>query len=457
MLSDDDGRGNTGADHLNEPIKRALAKRTNRPRGDDAAHGPQDPSDDEGGGRSETPWPSLDPAALTGLAGEIVRFIAPQTEADPVAILVQLLVAFGSCITTAPHWRVEAARHAGNLFVVLVGRSAMARKGTSWGYVWRLFEMIDSDWTRTRVMSGLSSGEGLLHSIRDASHVVDAKGQADPGVTDKRLLALEPEFASVLKVLGREGNTLSAHIRNAWDGNRLQTLTRASPLCVTDPHVSVIGHITDDEFRRYLSTTEAGNGFANRFMLFAVRRARVLPFGGNLDERRLAALAERLGAAVKGARVAAEIGLDDEAREPWVAAYHELTADLPGMLGALTSRAATQARRVAMLYALLANARSVSVEHLQAGLAVVRYSIASTAMIFGASLGDPTADKILAALGRAPDGLTRTEIRDVLGRHAQAADVERALGLLLRCRRARTAQRPGQGRPAEVWHATKAT
>jgi hypothetical protein len=42
-------------------------------------------------------WPAPpDPAAYHGLAGEIVNTIAPETEADPVAILSQLLVAFGA-------------------------------------------------------------------------------------------------------------------------------------------------------------------------------------------------------------------------------------------------------------------------------------------------------------------------------------------------------------------------
>src|SRR3954451_14479263 len=42
-------------------------------------------------------WPAPPaPAAYTGLAGEIVAAIAPHTEADPVALLAQLLVAFGA-------------------------------------------------------------------------------------------------------------------------------------------------------------------------------------------------------------------------------------------------------------------------------------------------------------------------------------------------------------------------
>ena len=58
---------------------------------------------------SEPPgWPSsLAPEALHGIAGEFVRMIEPNTEADPAAILVQFLVAFGALVGRGPHFRVE--------------------------------------------------------------------------------------------------------------------------------------------------------------------------------------------------------------------------------------------------------------------------------------------------------------------------------------------------------------
>ena len=63
-------------------------------------------------------------------------------------------------------------------------------------------------------MSGLSSGEGLIWAVRDPGENGD--GQSDSGVADKRRIVLDGEFASTLKVLGRQGNTLSPVIRNAW-------------------------------------------------------------------------------------------------------------------------------------------------------------------------------------------------------------------------------------------------
>jgi hypothetical protein len=65
----------------------------------------------------------------------------------------------------------------------------------------------------------LSSGEGLLHAVRDPiigrkkkSSGTEIESVEDPGVIVKRLLIIETEFASPLKMFQREGNTLSLAI-----------------------------------------------------------------------------------------------------------------------------------------------------------------------------------------------------------------------------------------------------
>ena len=75
---------------------------------------------------------------------------------------------------------------------------------------------------------------------------------------------LEPEFAQVMKVLAREGNTLSPVVRNSWDSKRLQSLVRNAPLRASAAHVGIVAHITKDELLRYLNATELANGFFNR-------------------------------------------------------------------------------------------------------------------------------------------------------------------------------------------------
>ena len=221
-------------------------------------------------------WPAPPgPAAYQGLLGEIVKRLEPETEADPVAILSQLLVAFGTAVGRDAYFEIEATRHHPHEFLLLVGESARSRKGSSWDHVRRL--ICEADPTLcARILTGLSSGEGLVWAVRDPT-------TQDAGISDRRLLALEPEFASVLKNASREISTLSPTLRSAWDGRPLQLLTRTAPARASSAHISVIGHITATELRHHLTAIELANGLANRFILICCRRTRLLPEGGKAD------------------------------------------------------------------------------------------------------------------------------------------------------------------------------
>jgi hypothetical protein len=402
---------------------------------------------------SSPPWPDA-PAAevFHGLVGDIVRVIEPHSEADPMALLVQGLVAFGSVIGRGPHFVAEGAAHYVNLFVALVGETAKARKGSAWSQVRRLFRLVDSAWADDRITSGLSSGEGLIWAVRDPV------GNGDPGVADKRLLVVEEEFAGTLRVMGREGNTLSPILRQAWDSGALNTLVKNSPARASGAHISIIGHITRDELRRYLGRTEAGNGFANRFLWLLVRRSKALPEGGQLDEAMLAPLAERLTKAVAFAREVRDLRFDAEARQIWHAVYPALSEGTPGLLGAVIARAEAQVVRLGCIYALLDCSDRIRHEHLLAALGVWDYCEASVRQIFSDTLGDPVADELLRALRvEGAHGMTRTEIRDLFGRNRRQSEIGRALGVLLEHGLAKVAREQTGGRPAERWFATGTT
>jgi hypothetical protein len=154
--------------------------------------------------------------------------------------------------------------------VALVGQSSKARKGTSFGRVKQVVMVADRTWFEERTKGGLSSGEGLINEVRDPVEKYESEEQTfrvvDPGISDKRLMVTEPELAGVLSTLERHGNILSMIIRRAWDGDKLATMTKSSPLKATDAHISIIGHITQDESRARLTRTDMANGFANRFL-----------------------------------------------------------------------------------------------------------------------------------------------------------------------------------------------
>ncbi len=394
------------------------------------------------GNSDSNEWPAaLAGAAFHGLAGEIVRAIEPHTEADPAAILIQFLAAFGNIVGRGPHYAVEGDQHHGNLFVVLVGDTAKGRKGTSWGRVRSLYAMVDDPWEKERVLGGLSSGEGLIHAVRDA--IGD-----DPGEHDKRALVVEEEFAKVLRVIERDGNTLSAIVRHGWDRGDLRVMTK-NPATATGAHISIVGHITSDELKRYLTRTESGNGFANRFIFICARRSKCLPEGG--DPGDLGDYARRLAEAIGHARTLGRVTFDADARAIWHRVYPKLSAGLPGLLGSVTSRAEAQTVRLALLYALLDRSPHIQADHLKAALALWEYAEASAQFIFGITLGDPVADDIRRALQSAPAGLDRTDLRDLFKRHRSADEIERALTLLERAGLAAMQCIETGGRPREVW------
>jgi hypothetical protein len=51
-----------------------------------------------------------------------------------------------SDLSWQPNCMVESTRHALNLFVILVGDSSKARKGTSWNLIANLFAAVDPSW-----------------------------------------------------------------------------------------------------------------------------------------------------------------------------------------------------------------------------------------------------------------------------------------------------------------------
>jgi hypothetical protein len=411
---------------------------------------------------AEMPWPMMSRDAYYGLAGDVVEQIEPHTEADPVAILIQFLTCAGNIIGNCPHYQVEGSRHRANLFGVLVGQSSKARKGTSWDRISEIIKTADERWFSDRAKGGLSSGEGLINEVRDEFKKWNGKEGAweiiDPGVSDKRLMVTEPEFAGALVAADRHGNTLSSVIRKAWDGGKLSTMTRSSPLCATGAHISLIGHITIEELRARLTRTDMANGFANRFLFMLVKRSNLLPFGGDeLDDGLISELGERLKGAISSASNIGRVGWTSPARDAWKAVYGQLSEGKPGLLGAVTSRGEAQCVRLALVYALLDGAANIDLPHIRAALAIWEYAEASAAHIFGASLGDNVADDIMRALQNAGrEGMSRTAIRDLFGRHQSADRIGAALALLATRGRARTETRQTAGRPTEIWIAMEA-
>jgi hypothetical protein len=445
---DDDGDADNSAKWMPPPSEEYRRTKEKSGNGDDRG---------SAGGFPEPEWPApLAMAAMPGIVGEFVAILMPHTEADPAALVFQFLTAFGNVIGLSAHYQVEGDLHPARLNIVLVGVTAKGRKGTSWSRVRALFGLIDPNWEQNRIASGLSTGEGLIFQVRDERIGRKNKGEEvciDKGEPDKRFLALSTEFAGVLRMMARAGNSLSPVVRDAWDRSTLRTLTKSEPLTATGAHISQIGHCTADELRRYLDATEAANGFANRYLFVCVRRARLLPDGGGYIDWE--PFAHRLNEIVTGALSISRVTMDEEAHVLWCRVYEKLSEPKPGLLGAVLARAEAQVIRLALTYALLDQSPYISTPHLRAALECWRYAEQSARFVFGDALGEPVADGILAALRQAPDGLTRTQISEVFDHHVTANKLAQGFQILQRAGLVTPEKRATDGRPAVVWHAVR--
>jgi hypothetical protein len=399
--------------------------------------------------------PVLDEAALYGLPGRLVQTIAPTTEAHPAAILINALVFAGNVAGRVPHARGGGVRHGTNLYAVVVGKSRGGRKGTAAAVARAPFARAFPQWFEERVVRGLSSGEGLIAQVRDRLTKSGKDGLEivlDEGVTDKRLCIQEPEFGVVLRVMMREGNTLSAHLRAAWDGDNLAALTK-NPLRASAPHISILGQITPFELEQLLSGVDVSNGFANRFLWIHAHRAQSIPRARPPALTALNDVVAELHEAITFARSQGDpVDFDGQAGALWDYLYDGLVGEnAVGLAAEVTSRGEAQVLRLALIYALLDRSTAIRIPHLAAAFAVWQYAEQSAYAIFGDKTGDTVADRILEALRQFPSGLSRTGISALFNRNQSAERLTTALRLLEGSGRLRTRIEETEGAPRTIY------
>ena len=90
-----------------------------------------------------------------------------------------------------------------------------------------LFAEADPDWADGRVLYGLQSGEAMIDQVPTT-----ARG-------DCRLMVVETEFGRLVETMARSG-TLSAQLRNAWDGRALQRTTTKFSRRASRAHISLL-------------------------------------------------------------------------------------------------------------------------------------------------------------------------------------------------------------------------
>lgn len=385
--------------------------------------------------------PPVDPAVWHGPAGTYVRAIADLTESDPLAVLVQVLAWTGCRMGRSVWIQHGTTRHYPLIWPLLVGRTSTGRKGNS---SQDSLSALSALTALPRRRSGLSSGEGLVEAF------MTSKGGDDDTPPDPRLLVVESEWEAVLARCRREGNTLSATLRDAWDGQPLSTMNAGGASRQVDHHsLSVVGHITPQALRTGMTGEDLSNGFLNRFLLIAVHRPHLVPWPGEVGTaaaEALAAVVERASATTTGPFTLTAQAKD--AYVKWYRQHSEEVEDLPERVSMAVARASANLLRSALIYAILDGTdHSVTWEHIAAAKALIGNAADSARLLL--DVGKAGVDgKILNAL-RERGPLSRTELRDLFNRHIEAHVMAEALDALMASGEVERETVNTGGRPAE--------
>lgn len=392
--------------------------------------------------------PKMPEIGFPPLIRAIVEVACANSEAHRVAVAANAVAYFSAMTGRAVFQSIGDAEIHCRPFPLIVGKSGKARKGTAESTVRKIFRRADAIINQQREVEeslhchtgGLSTGEGIAWAIRDPIEA-DEKGRGgDPGVTDKRLLAVESEFDNVLSQLRRDNNTLSATIRNLFDGRDLEPLTKTNPTRATRPHVSILGHITSHELREKATANDVANGLLNRFMMLYVYRPKLVALPLPTSEATIEELAQRVADAIMGVTNGNlhddnkyEVTFNDAARDLWVEQYPTITRDREGKTGSLLARSEMYARMLAMIFAAMDKRLIIEPRHLHAAIAWVEYWNSSVTYIFNCRDDegglDPFEAEVLTTVTRNP-GIKLTNLRKHWP-NSRRKQVDSALKMLL--------------------------
>ena len=391
--------------------------------------------------------PRPDPACLYGLVGEIARAGSETTEANPYAVAASAIAYLACAVGCRPYMPVGNTWHHTRFFMLHIGRSGEGRKGDAVSLIKRIgrkVKELDEDSAPQVHTGGLSSREGLVFLIHDG--YTEGKEEVPP-INDKRLLVIESEFVNVLHQGKRDGNTLSAALRDCWDGVSLRPATKTNRLWASNPHVNVLAAITGSELVACMASRDLSNGFANRFLPYWAERTRLVPFPKATPQEEVDRLAGKVLEVLEFCQASRWVDRDHlrmelspEAVSRWVQLYKtELNDRSHGeRINALIERRAPMLLRLAMLFALTDLTATVQVHHVDAALAWIRYSVESVKFVFGSAKDEAevaevntTAAKIVQFIKR-HQRVTRKQITvDCFQGHASKDRIDTALDELL--------------------------
>lgn len=416
--------------------------------------------------------------------GALGRFIESETEfseAPPIGVLANVVTRLSAdigrtCFISLGHKKLHL-----RVNWLCAGPTGVGRKGTAAeiadvvrraAFAAQESSLLEpASMQPARVLTSLSTGEGLISQVRTSKRKDDAPDFQPPGLTDNRLLADCQEFSSVLKKASGKEATLSATLREAFDGNTLSNASITNAMAADQPHIVISASVPGGELVKLLSgdaAVEVSNGLLNRFAITYQVRNKILShplrgaqhvFDQFADAYRLAlntAWAAHCRYTVS-AESTVDLSISDEAMDCYDAWYVASQNDaVAPQVAALMARAPIFLRVYSAILALLRGSLCTEVGDIEAAKLLVKYWSASLEFLFSQGRQTAEAQQMQADARRLLDRLSigvsvqMAELKDIgtaAQRRATLDWAQRQSPPMVALRRA---QNPGGGRPTEL-------
>lgn len=380
-------------------------------------------------------FPEMSSHGFFGILKDITDIACKNSEASPISVAISFISHFCAYIGREIYFPIGDYDLHCRPYTLIVGRSGKARKGTSEYFVSRIFKKINeinSSYQLNVHSGGLSSGEGIIHAIRDPS-------DKDIGIPDKRLLVIESEFVNVLINCKRESSILSSIIRNAFDGKTLAPLTKHNQIKATDPHIILAAQITEKELiSRTAGSAEMSNGFLNRFLFFCVRRDKRIPLPPRTSIDIIDEFAHKINNLLTKVKHSSnkQVRMSKDAEIYWSEHYALYTAEVAGRFGELSSRHDTYRLMFAMIFAILDGRMTIEVIDLERACVWIDYAQESITFIYSNEIDeakqkgcDTLVEQIIERLK--VKSMTRTELSVSFNRNKKASELKDAVSHLV--------------------------
>jgi hypothetical protein len=351
------------------------------------------------------------------------------------------------------HLAVGADRHYAAQQLVLLGTSALPRKGTAIGLAKAAMRVFDSSWASGNVLHSLNSGQGIAHAV---AQLGESSSHTEFN-TDRRALFIIEELGDVLRKSQQKDNTILQVLRLAWDGAVLENTSITRKIRVAGATVSMIAAITESELRQLLDPAQLATGSYNRMNFLMVSRSKVLPgFPPEIGEAHFAAMntiREKIEALDC---VSLPIPLAPDALEAAVEIKARWETRGRNLVEQANSRAFLHVLRFGMIYALADGDRHIRVTHLEAAEDLVKRMAAGMRQQATAELSDKIAERILTHMREDPsEALSRTGIScAVFSRNVPPRDLENAIHTLTNLGLLQPSRITTGGRPRTVYALT---